>query len=216
MLPRTLSVLFFFFGWQTETSWTCLTECCFSFISAGVWCYPACQVLLGLSPRHLDWPRQRWPVPVRGPVTAWQLHRCLHRAENPSSLQTAAGKLLLQSLVGGFLFVIFGSTQQAVSVRGQACSHCGCVPGHVRRRVRSDTFPSRWPSRCASPAASPLGAVVLPAWTGWALHGDSGCRCSAENTALIIFNEYYSHCTAKVTDGLLLHPLSVLWVLCLP
>uniref|UniRef100_A0A8C9NE21 S-formylglutathione hydrolase n=1 Tax=Serinus canaria TaxID=9135 RepID=A0A8C9NE21_SERCA len=38
--------------------------------------------------------------------------------------------------------LIFGSVQQAVkrmSVGGQACSHCGPVPGHLRRRVRSDT-----------------------------------------------------------------------------
>lgn len=160
----------------------CLTECYFSLISAGIWCYTACEVLLGPSPWHPDWPRQRWPVPVCGPVTAWQLHCCLHRAENPSSLQTAAGKLPLQSLVGGFWFVIFGSAQQAVkrvSVRGQAlwvCPwpreeeegdkwHLGAIKVCVSRSIQP-----RFTTRCRRASS----------WTGWSLHGDSAARARLE------------------------------------
>lgn len=137
-----------------------------------------------------------------------------------SQWSSDCSRQVASAVLGGWIlvcgFVSMHEAVEGVSVREQACSHCGSVPGHQRRRVRSATFLSHGPSPAWFSRTSPLDAVVLPAWTGWSRHGDSGCPCSAEDTVLITFNEYLSHCAARVTNGLLLHPLSVLWVSCLP
>lgn len=112
LVIEKFNVMSWFFTCSQQI-WPSLTrriECRLSFISAGIRCYTTCEVLSRLSPGHPDRPRQRRPVPVSGPAPAGQLHCRLHREENPSGLQAAAGKAAPAGLVlGDFWLCVAGS-----------------------------------------------------------------------------------------------------------